>query len=176
MSFMIEELVKLFPRFAALATSHDIENVLPPSTAEEIGSMETRLGVSFPTDYKSLLSVTRGFWLMGGVVQFGRQHPFFHEFERLESLTAIQQQSVRLKGGHWPPPSQGMLCFAEFFMEDDGDQVLFDVSSGLVAGEYPVMYYSHEDRPPSVRRLAQSFKEFMENFLNYPEFACDEDE
>jgi hypothetical protein len=32
-----------------------------------------------------------------------------------------------------------MLCFAEFFMEADGDQVLFDVSKGLINGEYPIV-------------------------------------
>lgn len=63
-----------------------------------------------------------------------------------------------------------MLCFAEFFLEADGDQVLFDVSGGLVAGEYPVVYYAHEGSPPSVRRVAGSFAEFLEICLTYPEW------
>ena len=71
--------------------------------------------------------------------------------------------------------ANGMLCFAEFFMEADGDQVLFDVSQGLVDGEYPVVYYAHAASPASVRVLARSFAEFMEAFLRYEEFA-DEDE
>lgn len=107
---------------------------------------------------------------MGGVVQFGAQHPFVHEFEPFNSLSPAQQTVVARKGGSWPPPSDGMLCFAEFFMEADGDQVLFDTSQGLVNGEYPVMYYAHDDRPPSVRRIASSFKEFMEAFLQYEAF------
>jgi hypothetical protein len=40
----------------------------------------------------------------------------------------------------------------------------------LVDGEYPVMYYSHEGRPPSVRKLADNFVGFMEKFLEYEEF------
>jgi hypothetical protein len=63
-----------------------------------------------------------------------------------------------------------MLCFAEFFLEADGDQGLFDVASGLVKGEYSIMYWGHEGRPPSVRKLADTFAEFTETFLEYPEF------
>lgn len=32
---------------------------------------------------------------------------------------------------------------AEYFLEDDGDQVLFKVADGLINGEYPVYYYAH---------------------------------
>ena len=35
-------------------------------------------------------------------------------------------------------------------MDADGDQVLLDVARGLVKGAYPVMYWAHEGRPPSV--------------------------
>jgi hypothetical protein len=123
-----------------------------------------------PHSYKALLGCARGFWLMGGVVQFGSQHPFFHDFPPLELLTLPQRRVVEMKGGAWPPASQGMLCFAEFFMEADGDQVLFDVARGLVNGEYPIMYWAHEGQPPDVRKLADTFVEFMETFLEYQEF------
>ena len=134
-----------------------MEHVLPPATAADVAALEQRLGLPLPEPYKALLRCTRGFWLMGGVVQFGSLHPFVHDFPPLESLTPQQRRVVALKGGPWPPASQGMLCFAEFFMEADGDQVLFDTSRGLVRGEYPVMYWAHEERPPSVRQLASSF-------------------
>jgi len=68
-----------------------------------------------------------------------------------------------------------MLCFAEFFLEADGDQVLFDTGRGLMDGEYPIMYWAHEGRPPSVRRLAGSFHEFIESFLDYSSTGQDED-
>jgi hypothetical protein len=169
---MLEGAAKLFPRFsrAAAAKRRNLEHVLPPATAEEVADLELRLGLPLPESYKALLRCTRGFWLMGGVVQFGSQHPFIHDFPALDSLTSAQQRVVALKGGSWPPASQGMLCFAEFFMEADGDQVLFDTRCGLVAGEYPVMYWAHDARPPSVRQLAGSFGEFMEGFLSYPAF------
>jgi hypothetical protein len=160
----------LFPKFAELAPRFELEGVLPGASKEEVAQVESKAGVPLPESYKQLLQCTRGFWLMGGVVQFGEQHPFVHEFVPLESLPPSHQEVVKRKGGVWPPPSDGMLCFAEFWLEADGDQVLFDTSQGLVGGEYPVMYYAHSSRPPTVRRLASSFREFVEEFLQYEAF------
>ena len=157
-----------FPKFASRAINNSLEEVLPPVPELELVSLEERLGVPLPESYTSLLRCARGFWLRGGVVQLSAIHPFFHHFEPFERLSPQQQRAVQLKGGGWPPPSQGMLCFAEFFMEADGDQVLFDVSQGLVRGEYPVMYYSHESSPPSVRVLSDGFETFVETLLTQP--------
>jgi hypothetical protein len=169
-------IARLFPRFAKLAASRDPEQILPPATAAEVEAIEARAGIPLPDSYKQLLRVTRGFWLMGGVVQLGKHHPFFHRFPALEKLTPQQRSVVAMKGGPWPPASEGMLCFAEFFMEADGDQVLFDVSRGPLKGEYPVMYWAHEGRPPSVRKLADSFAQFMEECLLYPALQNEDDE
>ena len=57
-----------------------------------------------------------------------------------------------------------MLCFAEYFAEADGDQVLFDTSHQS-GGEFPVVYYAHERRPPVVRTLAPSFEQFINELL-----------
>jgi hypothetical protein len=69
-----------------------------------------------------------------------------------------------------------MLCFAEYFLEADGDQVLWDVKAGLQHGEYPVMYYAHESYPPSVRRIATSFSEWLEHCLDAFPPADEDDE
>lgn len=167
-STTLHAISRLFPRFAKLAASRDPEEVLPPATTAEVEAIESRSGVPLPDSYKQFLRVTRGLWLMGGVVQFGKEHPFFHRFPAFEKLTPQQRSVVAMKGGPWPPPSEGMLCFAEFFMEADGDQVLFDVSRGLLDGEYPIIYWAHESRPPSVRKLADGFPQFMEECLSYP--------
>jgi len=172
---VLEAIANVFPRFARLAADRGLENVLPPASSTEIAALEHALGLPLPDSYEALLGCARGFWLMGGVVQFGSQHPFVHDFPPLEALNAQQLRMVEIKGGSWPPASQGMLCFAEFFMEADGDQVLLDTSRGLVGGEYPIMYWAHEARPPAVRRLADSFSEFMEDFLQYPAFAQEDD-
>lgn len=157
-----DELRAAFPVFAAelaerAAEPHFLEHVLPAATASELDQLESALGVPLPDSYKQLMSVTRGFWLCGGTIQLGVQHPFFHDFPPLDTLTFQQRIAVRQKGGQWPPPSQGMLCFAEFFVQADGDQVLWDVRQGLRSGEYPVYYYAHESRPPEVRRIAATF-------------------
>lgn len=173
---MLDKLAVTFPRFARLAADHELEHVLPPASAAEIGGLEASLGLPLPASYKAMLSCARGFWLMGGVVQFGSEHPFVHDFPPFESLNDQHRRVAAFKGGPWPPASQGMLCFAEFFMEADGDQVLFDTSRGLVDGEYPIMYWALERRPPSVRQLAGRFAEFMDSFLEYPAFSTVEDD
>lgn len=175
-STTLNAIARLFPRFAELAARCDPEHVLAPATAVEVEAIEARVGVPLPNSYKQLLQITRGFWLSGGGVQFGTQHPFFHRFPALEKLTLQQRSVVAMKGGPWPPASEGMLCFAEFFMEADGDQVLFDVSHGVVKGEYPIMYWAHEGRPPSVRKVADSFTQFMEECLSYPAFQNEDDD
>jgi hypothetical protein len=166
-----------FPRFAELlAAGHgEIENIEPPAVDAEIRELEKSLGVFLPESYKQMLRCARGLWLFGGAVQFGTQHPFFHEFPPLKDLTPQQREVVKLKGGKWPPSSEGMLCFAEFFMEADGDQVLFDVKNGLRIGEYPIMYYAHESRPPTVRKLADDFRTFLEGLLDRAEFRSEDE-
>jgi hypothetical protein len=41
--------------------------------------------------------------------------------------------------------------------------VLFDISGGLIDGEYSVYYYAHEESPARVTRVAGSFGEWIEN-------------
>lgn len=159
-----------FPAFADAILSRadaDVEHILPPATDAQIKKIEEEVGVPLPVSYKRFLKCARGVWLLGGAIQFGARHPFFHSFAPLSALTPQQQAVVSRKGGGWPPPSDGMLCFAEFFWEADGDQVLWDVSKGLHDGEYPVYYYAHDGRPPSVRKIADSFSEFIGKSLSY---------
>jgi hypothetical protein len=152
-----------FPQFAALLPGAVVEEVLPGLDLEGITELESRLGIPLPASYKQFLQRCNGLWLFGGAVQFGSQHPFFHDFPPLDSLSPQQLKVVKQRGGKWPPPSQGMLCFAEYFLEADGDQVLFKVDDGLVNGEYPVYYYAHEDSPTRVTRIADSFGDWIEN-------------
>ena len=166
---MIDAVAKLFPRFAELAPDRELENVSPPASAADIKALEAELGLPLPDSYKALLRCARGFWLLGGVVKFSDRHPFVHRFQPFSRLTDPQQRMVTIQGGKWPPPSEGMLCFAECSLEADGDQVLFDTRGGLGGGEYPVVYYAHEQWPPSVRQLAPSFATFIEEFLEYTE-------
>jgi hypothetical protein len=175
MESQIEEflirLSKSFPQFAERlgdGTAYLLEHVQLPASDSDIEALEREVELPLPESYKSLLRCSRGFWLHGGAFQFGPGHLFFHEFEPLEQLPPHQRAEILRRGGHWPPHSQGMLCFAEYWIEGDGDQVLFDVSKGLIGSEYPVMYYAHEHSPPQVRLLAEGFHQFLEALLEDP--------
>lgn len=167
---MIERFQESFPAFYRSLVERDgadIEQVLPAATAAELAALEQSVGVPLPESYKRLLRCARGFWLLGGVIQFGLNHPFFHHFPPLEQLSPRQRETVTRKGGVWPPASDGMLCFAEFSLEADGDQVLWDVRGGLQNGEYPIYYYAHEDRPPSVRQVAGNLDAWLGECLGH---------
>ncbi|MCB0093403.1 MAG: SMI1/KNR4 family protein, partial [Caldilineaceae bacterium] len=161
---MLDELIKYFPQFVSEVHNSrraDPEIILPPASLTDIAGIEASIGILLPVSYKSFLSVTRGFRIFGGAVQFNSGHPFFHDFPPIDKLTPAQQLRITQRGGTWPPPSHGMLCFGEYFRDADGDQVLFDVSKGLTNDEYPVIYYSHESVPPTVEQLADSFSVWL---------------
>lgn len=157
-----------FPDFARLAPYYGIDHLLPPASDAEIAGLEASLGVELPESYQALLKCTRGFSLLDGRVRFDSVYPSYHNFPPFAQLTPEQQQRVFDSLGTWPPPTQGMLCFAEYSLQFPGDQVLFDVRRGLQDGEYPIIYYAQGARPPVARRLAGSFAEFMDCFLEYP--------
>lgn len=159
-----------FPQFAQQVKRGEIEDLLPPMSAEEIATLEEHLKTQLPNSYKQFLGYLSGFTAFDDAVLLGDQHPFFHRFKRKEQLSAQQQQALAQRGGTWPPPSEGMLCFGEFMMEADGDQVLFDLSQMNADGECPVYYYAHEGNPPTVRKIADSFEQWLNEFGSYPEF------
>ncbi|CAG0967415.1 hypothetical protein ARNL5_01383 [Anaerolineae bacterium] len=175
-STVVQQLIAAFPGFAEIkkARWQPIENVLPAVSDSELVQLEKFLNVKLPDSYKKFLRVTRGFSFGDGSVQFGRQHPFFHEFDKLSALNLEQQEMVRERGGKWPPPSDGMICFAEMFMLADGDQALFDVKGDLKKGEYAVYYYAHDW--PKVIRIFNGFEDFMNGFLRLQEWGGDEPE
>jgi len=138
-----------------------MDEVLPGMSAEDVSACEERLRLSLPESYKRFLRAARGFWLFNGCVQFSKKHPYLHEFPDYESLPESGKKEVELNGGVWPPPSAGMLCFAEYHPANASYSVLFDVQRGLVGGEYPVVYYDYRGRPPTVRRIAESFLDWV---------------
>ena len=146
---MLDNAGVFFPTFSQLALDYDLENIQEPASATEIAAIEIFLNIPLPQSYKNLLLCARGFWLLGGTIQFDIQHPFLHPY-------AINSENE-------------FLCFAEFFMDADGDQVMFDLRGGLIEGEYPIVYYAHGFKQKT-RLLANTFTEFMENFLTYPDF------
>ncbi len=159
-----------FPQFAKQIKKGKIEDLLPPLNAEELTTLEEHLQAQLPPSYKQFLGYLSGFSAFDDAVKLGDQHPFFHRFKRRALLSAIQQKALDQKDGAWTPPSEGMLCFGEFMMEADGDQVLFDLSQRNADGECPVYYYAHEGNRATVRKIADSFGQWLNEFGSYPEF------
>jgi hypothetical protein len=162
---LLAQLHDRFPGFVSACTASRrcrIEQVQPGASNEELRALETKLRLPLPESYRAFLQRSRGFWLFGGAVQFGKQHPSIHKFPKFEELSPRQREVVALKGGAWPPPSEGMICFAEYFRDADGDQVLVDGSNGLIGGEYPIVYYSHDSHPPFVEVIGGSFSEWLD--------------
>lgn len=126
----------VFPQFMARFGEH-IEEIQPPLTDHDLRQLETRLGIPLPASYKTFLQCTRGFMLDRPMISF-------------------------LLRPHFWGDTGTRLFFADYFKEADGDQVFFEVSEGLRNGEYPVYYYSHEDRPPAAWKLADSFIQWLE--------------
>ncbi|MCW3058443.1 MAG: hypothetical protein JWQ02_264 [Capsulimonas sp.] len=137
------ELTAQFPNFARLLSTGPMakyNEVKEPATPEEIEEVEQSTGAAFPASYQLFFTCARAASIGDGFrIELGAA--FFHE----------------------TPPSEEMLCFADYWLKGDGDQALFDVSKGLIDGEYPVYYYNHGE--PSVRKLADSFHEFIERVV-----------
>jgi hypothetical protein len=164
---LVHALQPHFPDFAALLKSRGsepyfLEHVRPPLSVNELEMQEKQLGIGLPPSFKRFATSCGGLWLDGGRLQMDARHLFFHEFRSFESLSPQQKQVVKAKGGIWPPPSNGMLCFAEYWLEADGDQALFDVKNPESDGELHVHYYAHEGRPPTADRIATSFHDWLE--------------
>jgi hypothetical protein len=153
----------LFPKFAAAARKAHPENLLPGASPRDLADIEASLGIPLPASYKTFLSLNRQLWLFGGSIQFGVQHPFTYVFPPLNELTAAQQSVVKRRGGVWPPPCQGLLCFAEYFWKADGDQVLFHTKLPAKDNDYAVYYYEHNAAPARISKVADSFRHWIEN-------------
>jgi hypothetical protein len=135
----IDALATDFPKLARFLRSHrdDIESMRPGASEEELGELE--LGVPLPAAYRTFLSHTREL-VVGDTLRLTEDHPF-----------VVVSTKVAL-------PTEGMVCFGEYWLEADGDQVLFDPRDG---DDPPVLYYAHGRR--TVEQAAPSFTQWFES-------------
>jgi hypothetical protein len=149
---MIVALSGHFPRFASFLKRRaaDIEEMEPPASEAQVAEIEASLGLPLPDAYKRLLLCTGGFSIRQ--LDFRSHHRFVHRASPGSEL-----------------PTEAMLCFAQYWLEADGDQVLFDVKRHP-GSDPPVFYYAHEALPPQVRRIAASFTEWIESLPRSPMF------
>lgn len=166
----LESVANNFPEFAASLenlSGMQIADVGEPATKDELNGLESELGLALPESYKQLLRCSRRFLISSPYLSFGFEHPYIHDFEPLEKLLPQMRERVHERAFQWSPPSNGMLCFADFFWKADGDQVLFDISRPSASGEYPIMYYDHETDPPLVQQIAENLRSFL---IRLPEY------
>ena len=147
----IARITETFPKFGAFLKRRAkdlVEEIEPPITDEQLAELQREAGGTLPGTYVRLLRCCAGIWL-----------------ERLDLrshnvLVHKSQPDVTL-------PTHGFLCFGEYSLEADGDQVLFDQKT-LGDDDPPVFYYAHE--VPEVRQLAPRFSEWVEALPRSPVF------
>jgi hypothetical protein len=162
----MEEYFPNFADYTAIVDTGDGEPYIELGPVGDIAKIEldeSILGVPYPHSYKLFLQLAREVVSLDGGFQMGPEHPFLLSFPPFAELSSQHQLNIARRGGDGPPPSDGMLCFAEYWIEGEGDQAAFDVRHGLIDGEYPVYYYNHDQS--SVRKLANGFYDFIEKIV-----------
>jgi hypothetical protein len=137
----IDALATDFPRMARFLRYHrdEIESMRPGASEAELDELARTSGVPLPAAYRTFLSHTREL-VVGDTLRLTEDHPFVHT----STKAAL--------------PTEGMVCFGEYWAEADGDQVLFDPCGG---DDPPVLYYAHGRR--TVERAAASFTQWIES-------------
>jgi hypothetical protein len=137
----IDALATDFPKLARFLRNHrdDVESMRPGASDAELDELARTLGVPLPAAYRTFLSRTREL-VVGDTLRLTEDHPF-----------VVVSTKVAL-------PTDGMVCFGEYWLEADGDQVLFDLRDGNP--DPPALYYAHGRR--SVEQAATSFTRWVE--------------
>jgi hypothetical protein len=140
---LIAPIAAQFPKFGAFLKRRAkdlVEEIKPPISDEQLAALTHEAGGTLPGAFVRLLRCSAGVWV--GALDLRTHHVFYHTAE-----SGIAS------------PSTGMLCFGEFWLEADGDQVLFDPAT-LGDDDPPVYYYAHA--VPEVRQLSPRFSEWLE--------------
>ncbi|TDV57170.1 hypothetical protein CLV71_10141 [Actinophytocola oryzae] len=132
---IIDALAADFPKLARFLrrNTDEIESMLPGMSP---ATLTSTIGMPLPAAYLLFLSHTREL-VVGDTLRLTRGHPFVHTSAAVEL------------------PTEGMLCFGEYWLEADGDQVLFDLRAGM-ADDPPVLYYAY------ARRVVEPIGRFTE--------------
>jgi hypothetical protein len=146
---VLERIKAQFPKFAALLKRKFESASLPEAgaTDEELHALENSLGIQLPGMLATLLRASRQIQLEGLTIG---THLFFHGSR-----------------GDAPAPSSGMLCFADYWLDADGDQMLIDPKE-LPDDDPPVYYYAHS--VPEVRSTKKTFSAWLESLARSPMF------
>jgi len=130
-----------FPKLARFLSRKldQVEELGEPASDEQIEHLEQSLGAKLPASYSKFLTCT-SVLVYSDWAQIGLPYTFRHP------------DAPDL-------PSAGRICFGEYWLEGDGDQVVFDDADA--DREPAVLYYNHSE--PSVRMLAEDFTAWLES-------------
>jgi hypothetical protein len=147
----ISVLAANYPKLATFLKKRveSIDCLGEPATESETSNVERSLGVSLPRAFRRFLGCTRALTLDG--IAIGLEQVFRHP-------ALIGDQA----------PGTENLCIADYALEADGDQVLFDLRSAL--DDPPVYYYAHAAARKLARPLAPSFTAWLESLPKSPLF------
>lgn len=142
-----------FPVFARFLQQHagDIDVLEEPASQTEIAAAERELGAPLPLIYKRFLECTKALRVSG--LAIGLEQVLRHP-------ALIGEQ----------PDAAEAICVAEFWLEADGDQVLFECRP-QPSPDPPVYYYAHSASTGKVRALAKSFSAWIEGLPKSPIFS-----
>lgn len=130
-----------FPKLARFLSRNldQVEELGEPASDEQIEHLEQSLGAKLAASYSRFLTCT-SVLVYSDWAQIGLPYTFRHP------------DAPDL-------PSAGRICFGEYWLESDGDQVVFDDADA--DREPAVLYYNHSE--PSVRVLAEDFTAWLES-------------
>ncbi|MCE9668292.1 SMI1/KNR4 family protein [Myxococcus stipitatus] len=124
----------------------------PPATAERIAAFEERMGWRLDADL-------RAFYLRCDGAELFKPLPDSNY--SILSLDDIERACVRLRRRDQGAPERA--SFFPLVDCQDSDWVLVDVTP--TGGPYPLLDAYHETYPREVRRIAESFQEFLSRAL-----------
>lgn len=127
-----------------------IDQLALPVSEAQLFETEQLLGLHLPAEWKRFLRCTAALSLEG--LQIGLDRTYI-----IKPAAGVML------------PIDGMLCFGEYWLEADGDNVLFDLRPGT-GDDPPVVYYSHEAPRQKVRTVATSFTRWLEALPRSPMF------
>lgn len=137
----LDRLKAVYPKLARFLSRQldAVQELADPASDEEIAQWEQSYGLKLPESYRRFLACTRSL-VYGDTLQMGLLFTFQHPDEP-------------------QLPSAGLICFAEYWLEADGDQALF--AAAEPGSEPAVLYYSHSE--PSVRAMAKDLDAWLES-------------
>ena len=117
-----------------------IETFEPGASEADIAKIEKTLKAQLPKAIREFFKITKQF--------------------RVEGMELDLDLLFEHPGDKSAPDGKRYICLGNYFRDDDGDQILIEVSKP--SADAKILYYAHSAKSPKVQPLADSWKEFLE--------------